>query len=1271
MPSRTWSIFALLLLFVTAAGLTAHPVSAATEPNADAIRLTLGGAAPDGSTSPARLVRLPAGATSVAATDVVWRSPRGAVPLPAGAVQISPIMIARGERLVLVSVPTAAAPGLDPATDRLDITMQPRIGDAPLALRSGSGEEAPGRAEVYMIIAADDYVSELDDLVDWKTRAGFQVSLHPTSETGSSREAIRQFVRDAYHTWPEPPRYLLLVGDTDKIPTGDVGGYPSDNLYAAVDGEDFLPDLFVGRFSANTPNEVAVQVAKTVGYESTPDTTSGGGEWFSRALMVAANQGSSTPLPTLHWAADELRGIGFTQVDSCFQGRRAGHIGREEGPFCIKHYVDLGVSIVGYRGWARGDDGWEYPLYDLTHVPLLANGWKMPVVFSIVCHTGNFDRFGTDCFGEVLLKTGTPTAPRGAVGFIGTAETWSHSRWNDRVSIGIWQAFCEKGLHQLGEVLADAKISMLEHFPDEVYMSTAPISPEESCEYYAKIYNTLGDPGLAIWTARPTALTVDHPAALAPGQNYADVRVLARDGATPVGLATVAFSQNGAPIGVAVTAADGTARVALEGSGQNAVTLTVTGQNLYPWSEAIPVVTATGFVTCTGATVAGGALVPGVATSVTLEVTNTGTGSAPLVTATLEAPAGVTVAGGPLSFGTVAPNVPVASQSPAQITPAAEMENGRRLELLLHALSAGAEAGTSAVRLTVAAPELTVTAVGDGGDNVFAPGEEAALLLTLHNSGIAAGAMELTLRTTVPDQVTLIDSTATLGEIASGEEAPTDAGALTLRLADDIAVGTAVPLTLVAGHAGGPRSIVPFTLVVGAPDESAPTGPDAHGYYAYDSADIEYPGQAPAYDWIECSTLFGGEGTRIQGIDDNAWSAVVPLPFTFRYYGADFETVRVSDNGWIAFDTSYWYDIRNWKMPDPWGCASMVAGFWDNLVPLTEEMTNGVPNTDGVYSFHDVDRHCFVVEWSRMKNWQDTTDDMQTFEILLLDPAYHPTPSGDGEIVFQYKQIQNDDWERMYATVGIEDPTETIGLLYTYANHYATGASPLSPGLAIKFTTEPPVYEAIGLARFTTEWAFQGGAAPQGSAASSAAGRAGGGVLVRWEFRDERPLSTFDLYRRPALAGGGWGEPVRVNENGLAPVTGELFDPQADPQEHCLYQLTGLDLRGKTRVLGEALYGGAAAGGLRLVLPDGNVLGAGGRIAYSTGAAALRGLAVYDLSGRRVRDLAGTGAPGSSGGAVVAWDGRDDRGQRLPGGVYWIRMTTTAGEQNARIVMLR
>ncbi len=62
-------------------------------------------------------------------------------------------------------------------------------------------------------------------------------------------------------------------------------------------------------------------------------------------------------------------------------------------------------------------------------------------------------------------------------------------------------------------------------------------------------------------------------------------------------------------------------------------------------------------------------------------------------------------------------------------------------------------------------------------------------------------------------------------------------------------------------------------------------------------------------------------------------------------------------------------------------------------------------------------------------------------------------------------------------------------------------------------------------------------------------------------------------------------------------------------------------------------------------------------------------LAVYDAQGRRQRLLdAGERAAGAF---SVEWDGRDEAGRRLPGGVYLVRLSDGAGSRAVKLVMLK
>ena len=62
-------------------------------------------------------------------------------------------------------------------------------------------------------------------------------------------------------------------------------------------------------------------------------------------------------------------------------------------------------------------------------------------------------------------------------------------------------------------------------------------------------------------------------------------------------------------------------------------------------------------------------------------------------------------------------------------------------------------------------------------------------------------------------------------------------------------------------------------------------------------------------------------------------------------------------------------------------------------------------------------------------------------------------------------------------------------------------------------------------------------------------------------------------------------------------------------------------------------------------------------------------LVIEDSDGRRIRNLGTTAT--ESGLASFRWDGRDDAGRALPGGVYWARAEANGTRTVARLVLVR
>jgi hypothetical protein len=252
----------------------------------------------------------------------------------------------------------------------------------------------------------------------------------------------------------------------------------------------------------------------------------------------------------------------------------------------------------------------------------------------------------------------------------------------------------------------------------------------------------------------------------------------------------------------------------------------------------------------------------------------------------------------------------------------------------------------------------------------------------------------------------------------------------------------------------GFTQILNVPLQLGEPSSTDPLGPDSYGYFAYDNTDTDYP-EAPTFSWIELDDQYGGTNDNLHELYDDR-SVTVDLPFTFTFYGTDYDQITICSNGWISMGETWMANFRNWNLPSALGPPALICAFWDDL----KADTTGGNSTIHVFTRYDLSEGQYVIEWSRCINrfgyevqstWKE-----ETFEIILLDPEQHPTLTGDGEILFQYLVVNDVDDNNNYCTVGIEDEAHRRGLQYAYSNDYSPAAAPLANTRAIKITTDPP-----------------------------------------------------------------------------------------------------------------------------------------------------------------------------------------------------------------------
>jgi hypothetical protein len=292
----------------------------------------------------------------------------------------------------------------------------------------------------------------------------------------------------------------------------------------------------------------------------------------------------------------------------------------------------------------------------------------------------------------------------------------------------------------------------------------------------------------------------------------------------------------------------------------------------------------------------------------------------------------------------------------------------------------------------IAMNELVIDDSAGSGDNHFDPGEIVDFHIILANSGSGDATYITAVLSTDNPLITIPEDTATAALLPSAGQTTVVFGSI---YADPIiGPGDFVDFTLDVTTQASYAITEEFTIEIGNVRYN-PSGPDAYGYYAYD----EYDGlDAPAYEWIEIAVPAGGSGIELDVSE-------TPL-----------------------------------AIPDTLPPNRLIAAFWDYMA---------FASGGQVFYYDDVENHRFIVEWYQIPH-SGNIDSVETFEVILLDPAYYTSVTGDGEIVVNYMELSGltDD-----CTVGIEDSAGAVGLEYLYNGVYDSLAIPLEDHFCIKFTT--------------------------------------------------------------------------------------------------------------------------------------------------------------------------------------------------------------------------
>lgn len=492
----------------------------------------------------------------------------------------------------------------------------------------------------YVIVSDPMFQSQLQDFISWKTKKGFTVIEAYTDDpaVGASVDSIKDYLENLYFsaTPTDPaPSFVLLVGDYAQIPAKNgLTGFQITDLYYAEYTGDFLPEVFIGRFSATNFDQLQPQLDKTLEYEQYlfPDPS-----FLDKAVLIAGVDGTHGPVEgngQLNYISDYYIKPSNGFLPYYYPYPASGSQGAN-----IIQNVSNGVGFVNYT--AHGNVmGWQNPSFTISNVATLTNNQKYPLMIGNACGTCNFGY--NICFGEALLRAENA----GAIGYIGAS---SDSYWSEDYywSVGVGAitanptyagtslAAYDRTFHMYGEPESEWFVTQ----GQMIYAGNLAVTASGSSDwdYYWEVYHLLGDPSLMVYYTVPPPLSVSYPSMIPVGASSFTI--------ITEPYAYVGISMNGVLHGAAPSDPNGIAVLSLTPFVQpGKADVVVTKQNRQPFIDTVSVAFPGGpFLILNNFEIndsngnANGKVDFGETISLDVEIKNTGSSPANQTTATLTA----------------------------------------------------------------------------------------------------------------------------------------------------------------------------------------------------------------------------------------------------------------------------------------------------------------------------------------------------------------------------------------------------------------------------------------------------------------------------------------------------------------------------------------------------------------------------------------------------------------------------------------------------------
>ena len=284
-----------------------------------------------------------------------------------------------------------------------------------IRIRPDTGLRNPARGADTVIVTPTEFRPAAERLAAWHEAHGRRTVVADlpvvydefSAGIAIAPQAIPNLLAWASEHWPAPaPAYLILVGDghynMKGLNPGLYGTVPSwmppymvfidpwigeaaaDMRYGDING-DLLPDVSVGRVTANTLAEANVAVDKVVHYDETVRIAA----WQQEALFIADNPDDAGDFPTL---SDQIIAAYLPKDLKVTRAYLPSSASADVAAIkkTISDTLQSGVWLVQYTGHGTPFIWASERIFRNTEIQGLQNGDRLPVLMSFNCLDGFF-----------------------------------------------------------------------------------------------------------------------------------------------------------------------------------------------------------------------------------------------------------------------------------------------------------------------------------------------------------------------------------------------------------------------------------------------------------------------------------------------------------------------------------------------------------------------------------------------------------------------------------------------------------------------------------------------------------------------------------------------------------------------------------------------------------------------------------------------------------------------------------------------------------------